>query len=171
MPFLVIIYYTLGNNYLDSVKYALPSATTAPPTATTEETTTSTPSDTTGTTTDPSNYADSQHQCDTGMVWNDLINGCIAAGPEDKYILKSDIVLPVCPACPQPITCSGGGKKKTCGSCPSCGSCPNSSDFDCKKVPNYDYPNNTALPTIPDSGLFGEGGPIPLLADFSAISS
>ncbi len=55
---------------------------------------------------------------------------------EDLYILKSQIVAPVCPACPPPpaIKCDSIGKK--CPPCPPCARCPEPA-FECKKVPNY----------------------------------
>lgn len=49
----------------------------------------------------------------------------------DKYILKSEIVPPVCPKCPDSRTCP---RQKPCAPCPPCGRCPESS-FTCKKVP------------------------------------
>lgn len=100
----------------------------------------------------------------------------IPPGHEDLYILKSQIVPPVCPVCP---TCSNSrsntgsvsvssaddanlysnlaagsayGDKK-CPPCPACARCPESS-FDCKKVPNYNAINNDYLPQ-------------PVLSDFS----
>ena len=62
----------------------------------------------------------------------------IPPGQEDLYILKSEVVPPVCPACPAPVLkCDGNGNgKKDCPPCPPCGRCPEPS-FECKKVPNY----------------------------------
>ena len=57
----------------------------------------------------------------------------IPAGDEDLYILKSQVVPPVCPKCPDVKAC---GKPKKCPPCPPCGRCPES-PFTCKKVPNY----------------------------------
>jgi hypothetical protein len=56
----------------------------------------------------------------------------IAPGQEDLYILKSEIVPPVCPAPVQSIQNS----TEQCAPCPPCGRCPQPS-FECKKVPNY----------------------------------
>lgn len=60
----------------------------------------------------------------------------IPAGQEDLYILKSEVVPPVCPACPDPVLMCEGNGKKDCPPCPPCGRCPEPS-FECKKVPNY----------------------------------
>ena len=66
----------------------------------------------------------------------------IPPGQEDLYILKSEVVPPVCPACPAPIvSCDeGGANGKDCPPCPPCGACPEP-DFTCKKVPNYGQGN------------------------------
>ena len=50
-----------------------------------------------------------------------------------KYILKSEIVPPVCPKCPDAKMCP---REKPCNPCPPCARCPDPS-FTCKKVPNY----------------------------------
>lgn len=65
----------------------------------------------------------------------------IPAGQEDLYILKSQIVPPVCPR-QEPIVIEKPGK---CQPCPACERCPEPS-FECKKVPNY-----SAVPSfLPD---------------------
>ena len=71
----------------------------------------------------------------------------IPKGEEDLYILKSQIIPPVCPKCPDLINnCSGGGKDK-CPPCPSCPRCPEPS-VECKKVVKYtNYPQKN-LPQI-----------------------
>jgi len=71
----------------------------------------------------------------------------IPAGQEDLYMLKSEIVPPVCPACPA-IKCDGsngsnGGKNPP--PCPPCARCPEPA-FECKKVPNYNSSNDNVLP-------------------------
>ena len=66
----------------------------------------------------------------------------ILPGQEDLYILKSQVVPPVCPAC-NPVVIY---KDKECQSCPACARCPEPS-FECKKVPNYNAINNEYLPT------------------------
>ena len=57
----------------------------------------------------------------------------IPPGQENLYILKSEIVPPICPACPS--SCPTNDSKK-CQPCPACARCPEPS-FECKKVPNY----------------------------------
>ena len=96
----------------------------------------------------------------------------IPRGQEDLYVLKSQIVPPVCPTCPScpafsPATSSSSKSmtttsmmpaptpKETCPPCPSCARCPEPS-FECKKVPNYNAMNNEFLP-------------IPVLNDFSSF--
>jgi hypothetical protein len=61
---------------------------------------------------------------------------------DNRYILKSQVVPPVCPACPQTTGCP---KTKACQPCAPCARCPEPS-FDCKKVPNYDTIGSNALP-------------------------
>lgn len=68
----------------------------------------------------------------------------------DAYMLKSQIVPPVCPR-------SCDKEEKACPPCPPCARCPEPA-FDCKKVPNYDI--NT--PEVLDKYL-----PKPVLTDFS----
>ena len=74
--------------------------------------------------------------------------GQIPAGQEDLYMLKSEIVPPVCPACPA-IKCDvsngGSGGEKKCPPCPPCARCPEPA-FECKKVPNYNSSNDNVLP-------------------------
>ena len=72
------------------------------------------------------------------VTWVALHGG----GFDNKYILKSQVVPPVCPACPQTTGCP---KKKACQPCAPCARCPEPS-FDCKKVPNYDAIGSNALP-------------------------
>lgn len=74
----------------------------------------------------------------------------IPPGDEDLYILKSQIVPPVCPACPTNTSCP---RDKPCPPCPPCARCPEPS-FECKKVPNYATNNTQYLPR-------------PVLSDFS----
>lgn len=82
---------------------------------------------------------------------NDLPEGIPASkippGHEDLYILKSEIVPPVCPACPSPVPCIQN-KTDSCAPCPPCARCPEPS-FECKKVPNYSSTNYD----IPDAIL------------------
>jgi len=77
----------------------------------------------------------------------------IPPGQEDLYILKSQVVPPVCPACPvQAASCP---REEPCPPCEPCGRCPEPA-FECKKVPNYNAIDNNYLPT-------------PVLADFSTF--
>jgi len=66
----------------------------------------------------------------------------IQNGDEDLYVLKSSIVPPVCPKCPQRSACP---RQKPCPPCPPCSRCPEPA-FTCKKVPNYNSMNNQYLP-------------------------
>jgi hypothetical protein len=59
----------------------------------------------------------------------------IPPGQENLYILKSEIVPPVCPACPT-VNCGSCANANKCPPCPACARCPEPS-FECKKVPNY----------------------------------
>ena len=79
----------------------------------------------------------------------------IPVGEEDMYILKSQVIPPVCPACPAFPSASMVSKQESCPPCPPCGRCPEPA-FDCKKVPNYDAINNKDMP-------------VPVLNDFSTF--
>ena len=81
---------------------------------------------------------------------NGIQSNDIPAGQQDMYILKSQIVPPVCPVCPQSSACP---TQEKCPPCPACARCPEPA-FDCKKVPNYSSSNDNYLPR-------------PVLADFS----
>ena len=71
----------------------------------------------------------------------------IPSGQEDLYILKSQVVPPVCPACPASNSSSNNDpdSAEKCPPCPACARCPEPS-FECKKVPNYNAINNSYLP-------------------------
>lgn len=78
----------------------------------------------------------------------------IPAGQEDMYILKSEIVPPVCPACPSSASCP---RDEPCPPCPPCARCPEPS-FECKKVPNYQAGNTSTYlpkPVLTDFSQFG----------------
>lgn len=66
----------------------------------------------------------------------------IPEGDEDLYILKSEVVPPVCPKCPDVAACP---RQKPCPPCPPCARCPEPA-FTCKKVPNYTSRNQSELP-------------------------
>jgi len=81
----------------------------------------------------------------------------IPPGQEDLYILKSQVVPPVCPICPEPIVqCPNNFDAKKCPPCPPCARCPEPA-FDCKKVPNYNAfnPNYLPVPVLNDFTGFG----------------
>tara|TARA_Y100000591_G_scaffold331535_1_gene365766 strand:- start:4888 stop:6228 length:1341 start_codon:yes stop_codon:yes gene_type:complete len=93
----------------------------------------------------------------------------IPRGQEDQYVLKSQIVPPVCPACPPVL--AGGGCPAACKAkcapcprpppiqpCPPCARCPEP-DFQCKKVPNYgtrDIPGALPMPRLNSFSQFGQ---------------
>ena len=88
---------------------------------------------------------------------NGIPGSQIPAGQEDLYVLKSEVVPPVCPACPNVIVDQALLNKK-CEPCPPCARCPEPA-FDCKKVPNYSLgQGNSYLPR-------------PILNDFSTFGS
>jgi hypothetical protein len=81
----------------------------------------------------------------------------IPAGQEDLYILKSQVVPPVCPVCPTISSSSNDPDKEAkCPPCEPCGRCPEPS-FECKKVPNYNAIDNQYLPqpVLNDFSTFG----------------
>ena len=73
-----------------------------------------------------------------------------------KYILKSEIVPPVCPKCPDSRSCP---RQKPCPACPPCARCPEPS-FTCKKVPNY------SVSTVGTNNIL----PMPQLNSFAAFN-
>jgi hypothetical protein len=80
----------------------------------------------------------------------------IPQGQEDLYILKSQVVPPVCPVCPSISSSSNDPDKEAkCPPCAPCARCPEPS-FECKKVPNYSAIDNQYLPQ-------------PVLSDFSTF--
>ena len=98
---------------------------------------------------------------DSSAYYNSLPQGVsrsdIPAGQEDLYILKSQVVPPVCPKCPDPIVQSTDNTDVTkCPPCEPCGRCPEPA-FDCKKVPNYKAFNQNymPMPVLNDFSTFG----------------
>ena len=73
-----------------------------------------------------------------------------------KYILKSEIVPPVCPKCPDSRSCP---RPKPCPPCAPCARCPEPS-FTCKKVPNY------SVSTVGTNNIL----PMPQLNSFAAFN-
>lgn len=98
---------------------------------------------------------------DSNAYYNSLPQGInanqIPPGQEDLYILKSQVVPPVCPRCPDPIVQSSeSADLSKCPPCPPCARCPEPA-FDCKKVPNYNAfnPDYMPVPVISDFSGFG----------------
>jgi hypothetical protein len=81
----------------------------------------------------------------------------IPAGQEDLYILKSQVLVPICPACQPPIIkCDHeDGDASKCPPCPGPMRCPES-PFTCAKIPNYKAFNQDYMP-------------VPVLSDFSSF--
>jgi len=98
---------------------------------------------------------------DSSAYYNSLPTGIpksqIVPGQEDLYILKSEVVPPVCPKCPDPILkCDQKSDNTKCPPCPPCARCPEPA-FDCKKVPNYNAFNQNYMP-IPVINSFSSFG-------------
>jgi len=98
---------------------------------------------------------------DSSAYYNSLPQGVsrsqILPGEEDLYILKSQVVPPVCPACENPIIKSSDSMDVTkCPPCKPCGRCPEP-QFSCKKVPNYGAVNQDfmPMPVLNDFSTFG----------------
>ena len=73
----------------------------------------------------------------------------IPIGYEDLYILKTEVVPPVCPVCPVQTSIN------KCPPCPACARCPEPA-YDCKLVPNYSSMNaNAPVPVLNDFSSFG----------------
>ena len=99
----------------------------------------------------------------------------IPPGQEHLYILKSQIVPPVCPKCPEYSGGGGGGGKGGKGGlkggdcCPKAPPCPRPQRcpepaFTCKKVPNYSAANvDSVLPGGGEGGGMMGGGSNSLL--------
>jgi hypothetical protein len=81
--------------------------------------------------------------------------GSLLAGADD-YMLKSQMVPPVCPACPG-MNMNSHRPGAYVPPCPPCGRCPEPA-FSCKKVPNYDSANlsrHLPRPVLADFSQFG----------------
>ena len=95
-------------------------------------------------------------QLNTNIQNNNLSNGIsrnmIPKGDEDLYILKSEVVPPVCPRCPSVCTKE---VKEQCPPCPSCARCPEgSNNFTCKKVVDNSVPRNEPVAEISPDNAF-----------------
>lgn len=73
---------------------------------------------------------------------------------DSNYMLKTEMVPPVCPKCPD-VTIDESFQRKKCPPCPPCARCPEPA-FKCKKVPDYSFSTMNNLPE-----------PMPMLNDFS----
>ena len=88
-----------------------------------------------------------------GASSSDSSSSSSSSGNGDEYILKSQIVPPVCPKCPDAASCP---RPKPCPPCAPCARCPEPA-FECKKVPSYQggpYPN-MPKPVLNDFSQFG----------------
>ena len=97
---------------------------------------------------------------DSSAYYNSLPQGVsrsqIPPGEEDLYILKSQVIIPVCPVCPNPIVkCPDSTDVTKCPPCEPCGRCAEPA-FDCVKRPNYKAFNQDYMP-------------VPVLSDFSSF--
>ena len=89
-------------------------------------------------------------------IINPIKKSEIPEGDEDLYILKSEIVPPVCPQCPN-IEIDENMLKNKCPPCPPCARCPEP-NFECQKVPNYSLGNQNKylpMPILTDFSTFG----------------
>ena len=79
----------------------------------------------------------------------------IPAGSEDLYILKSQVVPPVCPMCPQCVS-SSNAADKSCPPCPAPSRCKYP-PVTCKAVPDYNNIEDQYLPSpvLNDFSQFG----------------
>jgi hypothetical protein len=102
---------------------------------------------------DSSSYYNSKQGFNNGIPASE-----IPKGSEDLYILKSQIVPPVCPVCPSPIV-KNCDKSRKCPPCPAPQRCPSESDFICKKEPNYQNINSNVQKMLP----------LPVLNSFSSF--
>jgi len=152
----IVFTVTQNTNNYDSSANVYPSTSTipsTPSTSTAPSTTQSTPY--TATNAYPSSTSQMSSSSSGYNYSSSLPPGIPASqippGSEDLYILKSEVVPPVCPVCPSVTTSIE--RQETCPPCPACARCPQP-NFECKKVPNY-------------NALAEEYVPVPVLNDFS----
>ena len=138
------VIYTPNNTYISNSQ----DPTINQPSSTSSNNTSNSLYNTTSSIYDPSTYSSS---LPAGIPASQ-----IPAGQEDLYILKSEVVPPVCPKCPDPIINNPDNfDVSKCPACPPCARCPEPA-FDCKKVPNYNEFNPDYMP-------------VPVLTDFSGF--
>jgi hypothetical protein len=91
------------------------------------------------------------HQTAQSALPKGIPKSKIPKGQEDLYILKSEIVPPVCPACPACPACPKPVCPKPdpsqCPPCPAPGRCPPPA-FGCQRVPLYQNMNSGILPSM-----------------------
>ena len=79
----------------------------------------------------------------------------IPKGKEDLYILKSEVVPPVCPVCPSLSVQQSMMDKKKCPPCPACARCPEPG-YECKLVAApSNNPSSFPKPILNDFSTFG----------------
>lgn len=92
----------------------------------------------------------------TAYYANGISGSMIPPGQEDMYILKSQIVPPVCPSCPQPLVkCDGNSSDNSSSNSSSntTGQIP----YEYKQVPDYSAmsANQMPMPVLNDFSTFG----------------
>jgi|SaaInlV_150m_DNA_5_1039734.scaffolds.fasta_scaffold04186_2 hypothetical protein len=110
-------------------------------------------------------------------IANGLPSSMIPAGEEDKYILKTEIVPPVCPRCPSICSSNADNQEPSCPSCGKSGKGGCSSDVSCPNVsggPNDNIsPNNAYDPVDNSTDKYSQYRhnnkflPVPMVSDFS----
>ena len=100
-------------------------------------------------------FSDDEHNTEPHVRSSTNTPAQITPGFEDLYVLKSEVVPPVCPSTTI-VKDSEAIAAEKCPPCPPCGRCPEPS-FECKKVPNYSAGANDALPrpVLNDFSQFG----------------
>ena len=143
------------NNVLPNVTPSSTPSTLIAPTSTPSQSNnwfqgTSTPTQSTYPSSSSSNSSNSSNSYDySSSLPPGIPASQIPSGREDLYILKSEVVPPVCPVCPVQTS------KKKCAPCPACARCPEPA-YDCKLVPNYSVLNgNAPVPVLNDFSTFG----------------
>ena len=79
------------------------------------------------------NQQTQQHQDKIAQTMQDYIGQVMTTAGENLYILKSQIVPPICPACPTQVGCADTTGR--CPACPPCERCPDPTD--CETVVDY----------------------------------
>jgi hypothetical protein len=116
----------------------------------------STTSTSTSTSTSGSDYNSAFTTANNGLGVN---KNMIPPGQEDLYILKSQIVPPVCPSCPQPLLKCDDNKSDSNNSNNSNYSCGSNQQipYEYKQVPDYSAmsANQMPMPVLNDFSTFG----------------